>query len=104
VSNFQRSIFRRQWRSDHPPQWDRTKKQLAIGRPIAPRRSFTLWLIEKLNPKLYARLVEKALGKAKSEGRAKDVGGEVVTADPDGISLDLERVAERLDEIHGVEP
>lgn len=100
MSNIARLILRRQWRSDHPPQWDRTKKQISIGRLIAPRRSFRLWFIEKHRPELYAKLVEAALGKAKKAGKTEEVGGEIVTADPDGISLDLESVAKRLDEIH----
>lgn len=110
MSNATRMCRRQQWREDHPPHFNVAQKQRAaamLGRKLAPRHSFKLWCIEKLNPTLWSKLLDKALGKQVKEGDAQvDADGQtLLTADGQyRLDLDINTIAKRLDESHGVTP
>lgn len=95
MANANRIVLRRAWKDDHPAQFDRTSKmRAALLEKLAPRRSFSLYKIEKLNPKLYAKLVERALGKV---GAKRDPEGEAIV---DSIDK-LDQVGEEMNKLAG---
>lgn len=97
MSNANRIPLRKQYREDHPAQFGRTAKQAVAGVKIAKRRSFYLYRIEMLQPKLYAKLVEHALGKA---GVKPNPDGEIIVDDP----AQIDAIAAALDASHGATP
>lgn len=63
-----RMVLRKAWKSDHPPQFNRSKKRLAaaaLGGRLRPRMSFGLWKIKTFQPERYAELEKLARGDEK---------------------------------------
>lgn len=67
-----RIVLRRQWKADHPPQFNRSRRVLALGRPVRPRMSFALWMIKTFQPERYRHLESLALRRA-SEKNGKEL-------------------------------
>lgn len=65
-------VLRRQWVSEHPPQFNRTSKQraaAAMGGRLRPRLSFQLWLIRTFQPERWKELERRARQGEKSAER-----------------------------------
>lgn len=69
MSNATRLVLRREWKSDHPAQFNRRQKgdiAEALGKKLAPRVGYRLWLVKKFFPKLYAAWEKRALGETEA--------------------------------------
>lgn len=60
-----RMVLRKTWKDGHPAQFNRSRRVLALGRPVRPRLSFGLWKLKTFHPERYAELVKLANRDAK---------------------------------------
>lgn len=60
-----RIVLRREWISQHPPQFNRTRRVEALGLKVRPRLTFAMWMIKTFQPERWAELERIARGEEK---------------------------------------